>query len=325
MKKLIFSSIIFIYFFLASSCTGPEDRSAWSLQYENEDGITYYAINFIDELNGWIVGYSGTIKKTSDGGKRWILQQSGIQDNLWDIDFINYDHGWACGAGNTLLKTRDGGKTWNTLELSGRESAINVELEFINESHGWMSNNQGDILKTTDGGESWQIAYHNNFGGSRLVVFDQENMYFLNFNRLLRTSDGGITWDSCTVSAPQNYMITEMFFTNPSHGYIVTMNGTGGMIIDEYPVLLSKNCGNSWQTSDYLKSKSGFKCVYFIDNEYGWIAGDNIYKTKNGGESWKLEYSGQDDPVYAKDIFFINKDLGWLINYNGQIYKYDNN
>ncbi len=85
---------------------------------------------------------------------------------------------------------------------------------------------------------------------------------------------------------------------------------------------MTNDGGNSWQTSDYLNS-AGFRCVYFINGKIGWIAGDNVYKTNDGGKSWCLEYAPKAGIHGAKDMYFTDETCGWLINFAGQIYKYE--
>lgn len=316
-----------LFFFLPAflviiSCnTEPNFNPGWTLLREKQDDITYYALHFSDESTGWIVGYSGTIKRTSNGGDTWITQQSGVQSNLWDVCFINNQIGWVCGADNTLLKTVNAGESWNTVSLGDFSNKVNVAIKFIDDNNGWLSNNNGEILKSSDGGLTWQVVKQKNVGGARLAVFDENTVYFLS-GKLFRTFDGGVTWDSLSVSTPNNYMNSEMFFSDPDNGYIVTVNGTGGMIISEYPIVMTKNGGSNWQSSDYLKS-DGFRCVYFTDENNGWVAGNNIYKTNDGGESWILDYSPKTSTLNAKDLYFINENCGWLINWDGQIYKYE--
>lgn len=325
MKLFIISFMIIIFCFCCKKITDPISSSCWGLQYENKDNITYYAIHFTDENNGWIVGYSGTIKKTSDGGDTWKSQLSGVQSNLWDVCFINNQTGWVCGADNTILKTTDAGETWNKIFLPGISAKINVTIKFIDENNGCVSNNNGEILKSADGGLTWQVVKQNNVGGARIAIFDESTIYFLS-GKLFRTYDGGLTWDSLLVSTPKNYMNYEMFFSDPNNGYITTVNGTGGMIITEYPIMMTMNGGSTWQTSEYLKSESnGFRCVCFTDEKNGWVAGNNIYKTNNGGESWSLDYSSKASILGAKDMCFINENSGWIVNWDGQIYKYVNN
>lgn len=189
MKSILFSILIIIFFISCKKITEPDRPLGWNLQYENNDDITYYGIQFADELNGWIIGYSGTIKNTTDGGKNWEKQSSNVQSNLWDLCFNNKETGWICGADNTLLKTTNAGRTWNKITLAGNPEKINVEIKFIDEMNGWMSNNHGEILKSTDGGILWDVVRNNNRGGTRLAVFDENTAYFLS-GKLFRTFDG---------------------------------------------------------------------------------------------------------------------------------------
>lgn len=320
MKFYIYSFFIIICCISCRKSTEPINQSGWHLHYENNDGITYYGIQFADELNGWIVGYSGTIKKTSDGGKSWKTQSGNVQSNLWDLCFINSNTGWICGAGNSLLKTTNAGKTWNVITVPGDSGYINVEIKFIDKDNGWMSNNHGEILKSSDGGATWNIVKQNNLGGARLAVFDKNTVYFLS-QKLFRTFDGGMTWDSLAVTTPQNYAIHEMYFTDQDNGYITTRNGTGGMLIKKYPVLITKDGGNSWYCSEYVDEMM-LLCCFFINENLGWLAGfEKVYKTSDGGNNWISDFEPVD--FGAKEMFFLDKKDGWIITWSGDIYKYN--
>jgi photosystem II stability/assembly factor-like uncharacterized protein len=240
MNLIIYSSIIILICISCGHLIEPIGPSDWKLQYENRDNIRYYAIHFADENNGWIVGSSGTIKRTIDGG------------------------------------------------------------------------------------DTWHVVKHNSLGGSQLTAFNENKIYFLNLKLLFRTFDGGLTWDSLTIATPKNYNNYEISFPNPNYGYITTVNGTGGMIISDFPIMMTKNGGSTWQVSEFLSTENfGISCIYFVDGNTGWIAGGSrIFKTDNGGEKWMLDYSSISGTIGAKDIYFINVNCGWLINYDGQIYKY---
>lgn len=64
------------------------------------------AIESSDGKNGWAVGYSGTIQKTSHGGKSWTIQKSGVSSNLSDNSFVDKNTGWICGALYTILSIK---------------------------------------------------------------------------------------------------------------------------------------------------------------------------------------------------------------------------
>jgi photosystem II stability/assembly factor-like uncharacterized protein len=301
--------------------TNPEENATWILQRDKQDDITYYSIIFSDKNIGWIIGYDGTIKVTADGGNTWEPQQSSVSANLWDISFINNSQGWICGANNTILKTSSGGKTWINISPSSPENKIYVTIKFVDEKNGWTSNNFGEILRTTNGGLSWDMKKSGHIGGSRLSVINAQTVYALS-GKLYKTFDGGKTWDSVEVSVPKNYRASEMCFTNINGGFVVTENGTGGMMITEYPVVMTSDGGKTWTLSEYLKD-GGMSCIYFVNENIGWIAGSqNIYKTIDGGKNWSLEFSPSGGELFSKDIYFVDESCGWLINWDGVIYKY---
>lgn len=317
--------ICLIFTFLScNKITGPGEKSGWYLQYDNQDEITFYGIHFVNENIGWIVGCDGTIKKSDNGGDSWILQQSRVTSDLWDISFINDQVGWVCGSKNTILKTNNGGGSWTTLLSDSTSDKIFVTLQFYDENIGWMSSNQGEILRSVDGGSSWEIVKDDNLGGAQLAVLDSNSAYCLS-GKLYYTSDAGKTWESYSIPKPKNYFISDFYFTDKNHGFATLGNGSGGEIITEFPILSTTDGGSNWELSYYLKDGGGFSCVYFVDQNNGWIGGvENIYKTKDAGNSWTLDFTLEDDFLNSKDMCFINKNVGWVINYNGQIYKYEN-
>ena len=321
MKTIVF--FIFLLLYLLISCdqsTNPNESYSWVLQKNKTDDITYYSIFFADKRNGWICGYNGTIKNSKDGGMTWQSQQSGVSGNLWDICFINSQKGWISGA-NTILETSDGGNSWIDISPSDKKNLIYVQIKFLDENNGWTSTNTGEILKTSNGGISWSIIKNGNIGGSLLSIIDSQTIYAFS-GELYKTNNSGNTWDTLNVSVHKNYMISEMFFVNSNNGWMVTENGTGGTIINEFPVLITQDGGKNWVSSELVKDK-GFRCIYFINEKIGWIAGiQNIYKTTNGGLNWTLEYSSENFNLRGKDMSFIDEDNGWIINWSGEIYNY---
>ena len=71
----------------------------------------FSSVFFIDPLNGWVVGLSGKILNTTDGGTTWDAQSSGTSKYLRSVCFIDLSNGWAVGIGGTILHTDNGGMT----------------------------------------------------------------------------------------------------------------------------------------------------------------------------------------------------------------------
>ncbi len=316
------SFFIMILFLSCEKILGPSGNFCWYLQHKFDGNITYYSIDFPDKKNGWVVGQSGVIKYTSNGGRSWIDQESEVSADLWEVCFVDAKNGWICGAHNTILKTNNGGKSWKNFLPASEIDVLFTSIKFIDIQTGWVSGNKGEVLKTVDGGLNWEVKKRfRSSGGSYLAVFN-ENITYLYKGYFYRTFDGGQTWDSLLVSKPQNYIISNIFFVNEKNGYLTTGNGTGGTIINEFPVLVTQDSCVTWHCSDYLLD-GGIDCAYFIDENNGWAAGNqNVYRTKNGGMNWSLDFSPDDGDLRAKDICFVNPGCGWIITRNGEIYKF---
>ena len=70
-------------------------------------------------LNGWIIGDSGVILHTSNGGVNWIIQNQNVNHYLVNIFFLDKSNGWITAwynnfnNGSIIYKTTNGGHNWN--------------------------------------------------------------------------------------------------------------------------------------------------------------------------------------------------------------------
>lgn len=62
--------------------------------------------------NGWIVGDTGTVLLTTNGGISWRSINTGTQADLTSVFFINAQQGWIAGT-ECVLRTTDGGLNWS--------------------------------------------------------------------------------------------------------------------------------------------------------------------------------------------------------------------
>ena len=77
-------------------------------------GGTFNDIHFINNQEGWVVGNSGIIGYTIDGGANWNTQTNpDTQDrSLYGVFFLDANNGWAVSNGGLILHTTNGGTNW---------------------------------------------------------------------------------------------------------------------------------------------------------------------------------------------------------------------
>lgn len=109
------------------------------------------------EKHAWRVGDGGMIERTTDHGKTWKPQNSGVTAVLTAGSATSDKVCWVIGRGGTLLRTTDGGKRWKLLS-----SPIGGDLGGVHATDAmhatiWDVPNRKSF-ETSDGGETWKPA-----------------------------------------------------------------------------------------------------------------------------------------------------------------------
>ncbi len=86
-------------------------------------------------------------------------------------------------------------------------------------------------------------------------------------------------------------------------------------------LLLSRTIYPQWTNLNPVPNGNNLRSVFFINNNIGWITGDDgfITKTTNSGNSWIQQNSGTH--VFLKSIQFITPSIGWAAGEEGTIIK----
>jgi len=247
---------------------------------------------FIDSKNGWVVGIDGVIINTGDGGATWVKQKSGTEKHLMSITFTDTEYGWAVGEFSTVLHTTDGGKTWAPQQPEADK--IYNDVYFHDRQNGFIVGEAGTMLRTIDGGATWvkmvpkifeRKDLEDEFERPRPSLFcvtfkDKVNGWTAgNFGAILRTADGGMTWD-------------EVPSANELAIYTIQIKyGKGWCVGDKGAYLSSQDGGMTWtKEEETIKTKMWFRDVVFTSPEKGWIVGaaGTVISTVDGGKSWEF-------------------------------------
>ena len=105
---------------------------------------------FINENYGWLVGNSGTILKTSNGGSTWINQSINKTVTLIPVYFTDINNGTIVGSNSTILKTTNKGSSW--FRQSTNVYSWFEDIFYLDENNGMIVGHSDKVLKTTNGG-----------------------------------------------------------------------------------------------------------------------------------------------------------------------------
>jgi len=320
-KGSFFLILLVTIFIGCGNIEDPLDHKYWDV-ISDLDG-DFNSLFFIDENIGWVVGSSGRILSTSDGGANWIEQNSNITSNLRSVLFINEKTGFVSGDDQTLLYTNDGGQNWDRKIVISDSGKIFSSLHSDIEGNIWFISNYGEIFNTSDFGNSWEcksnlnhwgfyyLFFSNSFSGIAMTLFG---------THIYKTDDGGKTWKS--VRTPVQWM-GNVCFIDQNNGWISDNWAPSSSIHETVAIYFTKDRGETWTK---LSEFPGIDInnIVFVDNNNGWLTTiTKIYHTQDGGISWINQYDSEKKNIgYITDMFFINSMDGWGLTSEGKIIRY---
>ncbi|MFZ1730955.1 MAG: hypothetical protein WBQ23_08855 [Bacteroidota bacterium] len=250
------------------------------------------AIEFVDAQTGFVAGDGGRILRTEDGGQSWsIVHGIGYIGTITDLIFADGSNGIATTYSPTVLLTTDGGRRWNEAipsadhdcdELAASPSGT---LFIVATTSGY----DFDLLRSTDKGVSWTLlsrlpiqysSTNPEMAQSILAISDQEIWVGATFGILLRSYDGGVTWDRSFVqqgiSNPYSTG-TDIFYFPPSTVIYMQSNGLN----------ISTDMGGSWETRLTPRARTIWEPQFLTpDIGFGLISGE-FSRTTDGGMNWE--------------------------------------
>ncbi|MBS0010583.1 MAG: hypothetical protein KFF49_04195 [Bacteroidales bacterium] len=258
----------------------------------------------------WIGSASGGVWKSENEGTTFQpvfddMPSAAIGDIA--IDPSNPDIVWvgtgeanifrSSNAGCGVFKTTDGGKTWKNMGLENTMTIARIRVHPKNSDivyvaatgHEWTSNEERGLFKTTDGGRTWEkILYIDDMTGASDLVLDPRKpntVYCTTWERMRlkwndprtyettrnsavwKSTNGGRTWEKIVDGLPQANKLgrigIDIAASNPDILYA---------LVDNYEVAYPAEPG---QLDSYGRQRQDV------------IKGATVYKTDNGGKSWK--------------------------------------
>lgn len=188
----------------------------------------------------------------------------------------------------------------------------------------WDANNwytmgiNGTFMKTTDGGATW--AFHHKAGalytdGSYTSnydahFFDLSTGVAVGFRAIVRTTNGGATWDTVytAVSGTTSRTLYQVYFLNANVGYAV---GTSGLCVKTTDAGLTWNAITTGVTTSLYDIWTPNDTLIIIATTSG-----NTRRSVDGGATWTAVNVGNTSSLYKLE--FLNSTTGMVAGSSGK-------
>jgi photosystem II stability/assembly factor-like uncharacterized protein len=323
-------------FAAAPAFAQSELTGVWEPVNYNQD-IELTDVFFVTPEIGYVSGAAGTILKTTDAGTTWIPLLGGdpasAERAVQHLRFVSPTTGWATQVTDThtnLFRTSDG-RTW---EQVGSIEEHYADLWFTSATDGIFAHNK-DVHRTRNGGRTWEKVYTcavqaQIAGLARTLNCEITKIHFASATvgfavgyhsdavLVLRTDDGGSSWNAVTVIENEIGRDSGLFFLDESTGYLRVKSGKSYRTIDG---------GITWTGMPATGLSSNLR---FADPEIGWSfkgpcvgmgCGNAILSyTIDGGQRWATRTFAL--PAQVKAFSLPRRDVAYAVGEHGMIYRY---
>ena len=186
---------------------------------------------------------------------------------------------------------------WTKSHLA--DSADLLDIYFFGNTGYTISGSR--IYKSLDAGNTWQNQNHPLPSPSfvNMSMGSSDNAIFVSYSfGVVNTKDGGATYDTAEL---QDSWLSDVFFINSLTAYVVGQH-----------FWKTTDGGTNWIKLYSFSSGPGYKSMFFLDEQTGWILGPNgLMSTANGGLNWQAVPI----PVYdfsVNSVWFTNPGTGYI-------------
>lgn len=281
-----------------------------------------------DPNHGFLLGTRQTLLETFDGGKTWeprsieAAAEEGFNYRFNSISF-NGDEGWIVGKPAILLHTTDGGKNWERVPLSSKLPGTPQLITALDgKGSVEMSTDEGAIYVTNNGAYNWTAAVQETVDATLNRVISSgisgASYYEGSFSNVSRAANGSYV----AVSSRGNFFLTwapGQAYWQPHNRPATRRLQNMGFTPDEQLWLTTK--GGDLYTVDpsgegeFKQAKIGSRGfgvldVKFKNDTLGYACGGSgsLFKTEDGGKSWKRDRSTDDLAANLYEIKFTSSD-----------------
>lgn len=311
-----------------------------------DSGVVLLDVGFTgsDPNHGFLLGTRQTLLETFDGGKTWAPRsvaaavEEGFNFRFNSISF-NGDEGWIVGKPSILLHTTDGGKNWERIPLSSKlPGTPQIITALDGKGAAEMTTDEGAIYVTSNGAYNWTAAVQETVDATLNRVISSgisgASYYEGSFSGISR-SEGG---DYVAVSSRGNFYMTwspgQTYWEPHNRPSTRRLQNMGFVGEDKLWVTLKggdlyigdKNKEDSFRQVKIGSRGFGILDVNFVNSQIGYACGGSgsLYKTTDGGKTWKRDKSTDDIAANLYEIKFSGGN-GLVLGNDAVLLRYTGN
>ncbi|MBI1380461.1 MAG: hypothetical protein GC161_05160 [Planctomycetaceae bacterium] len=246
-------------------------------RYRYRHGGANYGVAFLDSDQGIVTRDGGGALYSTDGGDSWIEADvpTTVRKQLRNIFVVDDEVAWTVGSGGVVLETTSRGAAWTHVNdgypvpnRNNQPASLYDIWMFPNGLDGICVGEEGTLASTANGGLTWApITLPLDFydtTSSDPIVNEPGDIYQVHFfdtddgiisadnGRILRTDDGGATWETgffssyCGYDPAGDLELWSMSFDG-DEGWLVGGNG-----FNNAHAFYSDNRGGGWAHIRYM-------------------------------------------------------------------------
>lgn len=290
-------------------CVAADDRRLW---HTLDGGVTWSSsassfpgeygarqVFFASRRTGWVVGDSGHIFATSNGGKSWRKLTTCSSTTCASVGFVDRQRGLALDAMGKAFRTTDGGATWSRVSPPW---GTNATFEQFHAPSGLtLARSVSDLYGmslwyTPDAGGTWRavapkVPFEEILAGDSNPLLVSGRFEQRNPREIYLLADSGKTW-------------TPFRFSKQSEKQVGHFEGIKGLVVQKQLGWALRDDGTAWRSLDAGRS---------------WT---NVLSATNG-KLWSLSVSGQEatiaasaGPLEHRFFTFVTENSGGTWNTN---------
>jgi len=331
----MFKNLIYIFIIAMISYTPSLNQTVWTkVNPYYGDYTRFHSVRCFDSLNCICLVNNADeccerVIKTTDGGKTWfsLYHEKRYRDengklitpepvDMENASYLSENEILISRGKGFLFKSRDGGKSFDTIKIAGAgpgshpDAPLLKYMHMYDNKHGAITNNRS-IYITND--------FWDTFKEVKIIHPEIPDDYVTYVNHIFMTDIGKFT-----AYAFSRKQIGQTSWHTLFKGFMTTTDN-----------------GKTWHMHDILKDSSEISStiihsLFFINSKIGWAVGDIVfniptgkspelslvYKTYDGGMSWKLIHTNDLEPRFGLwDIAFYDELNGITVGKYGLLLR----